>query len=163
MKIITTLFLLLAGLSTALADSAAPAPTASAPSSAASASPTVAIVPVPTATLQLVQKDNRLHAYVVVESPVQTESSVSIQWTAPAHSGCMSSTFPLTYRGKLYHTHAYRTVVFGLPSNKTRVCSGTWQVAVLDAQGNVLVSNTAVVTAPAPVAATTPAAAASAQ
>ncbi len=101
------------------------------------------------AKIHLEQQDKRLYSHITLTQPQDKAGNITVAWTAPQHSYCLNSTYPLDYKYTRYRTRAYRTVIHTNAKGQTQVCAGTWKVQVLDANKQVLASDAYVVKAAA--------------
>ncbi|MCD6039624.1 MAG: hypothetical protein K0S27_1024 [Gammaproteobacteria bacterium] len=92
--------------------------------------------------LILKQEGQRLYAHVIVHQSQDYSGKIHIEWTPPLHSSCDKSSYVLSYKGKKFHTQAYRTLGYGLINGHSVVCTGTWQAEVKNAEGQTLATAT---------------------
>ncbi len=151
----TVLPAVLSGLLLVNAAAFADTPATTAPATSAPAANTAKISSV---DVSFKQKEKRLYAYIHITQSENVPGTITVKWTPPAHTGCTVSQYDLTYKNLSYNTNAYRTVKYEFANGKTMVCLGTWNLEVVDANGNSLAkASTAVASvpddaAPAPVA-----------
>lgn len=84
--------------------------------------------------LKLDRSSNRLYAHVLVQQPEDKQGKFVVEWIPPDHTICSKSTYTLDYRGKTFHTRAYRTLAHAI-SGKNFVCKGVWHVKLNDLNG----------------------------
>jgi hypothetical protein len=100
------------------------------------------------AKLSIEPQDRRIFSHITVTQPQAKAGKITVVWTAPEHSYCLNSSYPLDYNYTHYRTRAFRTVIHTDAKGRTHVCAGTWKVQVLDENKNVLTSREYVVKSP---------------